>query len=112
VERAAEYYVRVLRFSFEWGDDEGGIGGIAQGNCRLFLTNARFREADGTTGPVTIWLNLNSKAEVDELFARWHEAGANVLSPPADKPWQLRKFTAADLDGNRLRVFYDFRWES
>ena len=23
----------------------------------------------------------------------------------------LREFTAADLDGNRIRVFYDFRWE-
>jgi len=25
------------------------------------------------------------------------------------KPWKLREFTAADLDGNLIRVFYDFR---
>jgi hypothetical protein len=30
------------------------------------------------------------------------------VSEPEDKPWRLREFTTADLDGNRIRVFYDF----
>ena len=30
----------------------------------------------------------------------------------ADKPWHLREFSVADLDGNQLRVFYDFAWEA
>ena len=54
VERAAEYYVDVLGFSFDWGDDQGGIGGISQGECRVFLTNAQFRGQYGTTGAVII----------------------------------------------------------
>jgi uncharacterized glyoxalase superfamily protein PhnB len=112
IENAAEYYVRVLGFSLDWGDDPGGIGGISQGECRMFLTNVPFRQPHGTAGgPVTIWLNLNSKADVDELFARWQQAGAHVIAAPADKPWHLREFTVADLDGNQLRVFYDFGWE-
>ena len=36
VEKAAEYYVNVLGFSFDWGNDDGGIGGISQGDCRSF----------------------------------------------------------------------------
>ena len=111
VDKAADYYVKTLGFRFDWGNDQGGIGGISQGECRMFLTNASFRAEYGPAGPVTIWLNLDSKQEVDELFHRWREAGARVLATPEDKPWNLHEFRVADLDGNQLRVFYDFSWE-
>jgi len=111
VEGAAKYYVEVLGFSFDWGNDEGGIGGISQGECRMFLTNTAFRAGARLSNPVVIWLNLNSKQEVDELFERWTLAGAKIIEAVADKPWHLREFTVADLDGNQLRVFYDFNRE-
>jgi NAD(P)-dependent dehydrogenase (short-subunit alcohol dehydrogenase family) len=109
VNKAAAYYVDTLGFTFDWGDDQGGIAGISRGNCRLFITNRSFRESYGNIGPILIWLNLHSKAEVDELFAQWKAAQAKIVSEPADKPWKLREFMAADLDGNLIRVFYDFR---
>ncbi|MFY9803928.1 MAG: VOC family protein [Candidatus Acidiferrales bacterium] len=109
VDQAAAYYVRSLGFTLDWGDDHGGIAGISRGNCRLFITNQSFRESYGIKGPVLFWINLNSKAEVDELFAQWKAAHARIVSEPEDKPWKLREFTAADLDGNLIRVFYDFR---
>ena len=109
VDKAAAYYVNTLGFTFDWGDDQGGIAGISRGNCRLFITNQSFRESYGNMGPILFWLNLNSKAEVDELFAQWKAAHAKIVSEPADKPWKLREFMAADLDGNLIRVFYDFR---
>jgi uncharacterized glyoxalase superfamily protein PhnB len=111
VEKAAAYYVNTLGFTFGWGDDAGGIAGIFRGNCRLFLTNHSFREPYGNVGPILIWLNLNSKAEVDELFAEWQASGAKIVSEPEDKRWKLREFIAADLDDNLIRVFYDFRWD-
>ena len=48
---------------------------------------------------------------MNEVFAEWRSRGATIVTEPEDKPWNLREFTAADLDGNRIRVFYDFRWE-
>ena len=108
LERSKAFYVDVLGFSFDWGNDEGGIGGISQGECRMFLTNAAFRTARPLNGPVIVWLNLDSKAAVDGLFARWKDAGATVIDPVEDKPWKLREFRVADPDGNQLRVFYDF----
>ncbi len=111
IDVAASYYVNTLGFTLNWGDEQGGIAGISRGACRLFLTNRSFREFYGNTGPLIFWLNLESKAEVDELFAEWRTAQAKIVSEPEDKPWKLREFLVADPDGNLLRVFYDFHWD-
>jgi uncharacterized glyoxalase superfamily protein PhnB len=112
VDKAAAYYVNTLGFTSDWGDDQGGIAGISRGNCRLFITNQSFQEPHSNIGPILFWLNLDSKAEVDELFAKWKAADAKIISEPEDKPWMLREFIAADLDGNLIRVFYDFRGDT
>jgi hypothetical protein len=64
----------------------------------MFLTNAPVRQDYGAGGawPVMVWLNLDSKDEVDELFRRWREAGATILDEPEDKPWRLREFRVAE----------------
>jgi uncharacterized glyoxalase superfamily protein PhnB len=108
VDRAAAYYVDALGFTLDWGDDLGGIAGISRGHCRLFLTNCGFRSYYGNSGPVLLWLNVESKPEVDRLFEEWKATEATIVSEPEDKPWKLREFVAADLDGNLIRVFYDF----
>jgi hypothetical protein len=57
------------------------------------------------------FINLDSKADVDGLHHSWSESGARIVARPESKPWNLHEFTAADVDGNLLRVFYDFAWE-
>ena len=112
VNQAAAYYKERLGFHVDFDDPHGGgIGGVSKGHCRLFLTNAEFRAAHANRGPIVIWLNLNNKTEVDDLHATWSRGGAKIVSPPESKPWKLHEFTAADLDGNLIRVFYDFHWE-
>jgi catechol 2,3-dioxygenase-like lactoylglutathione lyase family enzyme len=108
VDKAAAYYVDTLGFTLDWGGDEGGIAGISRDACRLFITNRSFHTQYGNGAPIVFWLNLESKAEVDALFAEWKAANAKLVSEPEDKPWKLREFFAADLDGNLIRVFYDF----
>jgi uncharacterized glyoxalase superfamily protein PhnB len=111
VDEAAAYYENCLGFLKDWGGEDGGIGQVSRGSCRIFLTNRTFREQYGNTGPVLIWLNLNSKKEVDELYEAWISCGARIVCKPESKPWNLHEFTAMDLDDNLLRVFYDFAWE-
>ena len=105
---ALHYYEGKLGFSIDWGGAEGGIAGISKGHCRMFLTDHDFREHRGNVPPVLVWLNLDSKEEVDELYEIWNSGEARIISPPDSKPWKLHEFTASDLDGNLFRVFYDF----
>jgi uncharacterized glyoxalase superfamily protein PhnB len=109
VARAAVYYEKCLGFHWDWGVE--GLGQVSRGGCRLFLTDNAFRGEGSTGTPVVIWLNLDSKAEVDALYESWRDRGAQIVAKPESKPWNLHEFTATDLDGNRLRVFYDFAGE-
>lgn len=106
---AARYYEKALGFHWDWGTE--GIGQVSRGGCRIFLTDDSFRQDKGVGTPVVIWINLNSRKEVDEMHQAWKGGGARVLSPPESKPWNLHEFIAADLDGHLLRVVYDFAWE-
>ena len=108
MEGALNYYGDKLGFNIDWGGADGGIAGISNGHCRMFLTDSAFRAQHGNAPPVMIWLNLNSEEEVVELYEIWNANGALINSPPASKPWKLHEFTASDLDGNLFRVFYDF----
>ena|SRR5215472_1694163 len=109
VTSAALYYERCLGFHWDWGTE--GIGQVSRGGCRFFLTDTNFRTGGVSAPPVVIWINLNSKAEVDGLHHAWSINGARIIAAPESKPWNLHEFTAADLDGNLFRVFYDFAWE-
>ena|SRR5262245_1722513 len=108
INKAAAYYQRNLGFTLDWGGEELGLAGISKGNCRIFLADQEFRKQYGNVGPILIWLNLDSKEEVDELYRDWSASEAKLMSVPESKPWGLHEFTAADLDGNLFRVFYDF----
>src|SRR5689334_14942382 len=84
---ALAYYRSQLGFTHDWGGESGGgIAGISQGSCRLFLADRAFRERRyGNLAPVLIWLNLNSRAEVDMLHEQWSRSGAKIISPPESK---------------------------
>ncbi len=106
--RAVAHYVNVLGFTLDWHDEKSGIAGISKGDCRLFLADSSFRQTYGNKAPAVIWLNLQTKSEVDDLYKEWRSAQAIILTEPEDKPWKLREFILNDLDGNFIRVFHDF----
>ncbi|MBS1662423.1 MAG: VOC family protein [Bacteroidetes bacterium] len=106
--KALAYYKNNLGFDIDWGEEGGHIAGISKGDCRIFLTDAPFRQRYQNISPVLIWFNLNSKEQVDELYTIWNSSQVKIISPPESKPWKLHEFTASDPDGNLFRVFYDF----
>jgi len=108
---ALAYYRDCLGFTIDWADEGLGLAGLSQGESRLFMAAAKYRSPQPFDGPVVMWLNPTSRAEVDAIHARWSTAGARIAEAPEDKPWKLHEFSASDLDGNVLRVFYDLGWE-
>ena len=108
LKKAAAYYEKNLGFSLDWSDEDDGIAGVSKGHCRMFLTNDAFRSRYRNAGPVLVWLNLDSKEQVNELYELWSTSQAKIVSQPESKPWGLHEFTVADLDGNLFRIFYDF----
>ena len=108
VAAATTYYRDNLRFSLDWIAADIDLAGISRDHCRLFLAGPPFRKERGNVAPVLTWLNLSSKADVDDLHQAWRATSAILLSAPESKPWGLHEFTAADPDGNLFRVFYDF----
>lgn len=106
--RATAYYESNLGFTIDWVVEDLGLAGISKGRCRMFLADGAFRQRYRNAGPVLIWLNLDGKEQVDELYRIWNIAQAKIVSSPESKPYGLHEFTAADPDGNLFRVFYDF----
>jgi predicted lactoylglutathione lyase len=111
IDDAVAYYQNSLGFKLDWGGQDLGLAGISRGDCRIFLANQEFRQGYGNVGPILIWLNLNNRAEIDELYQAWTTTKAKLISAPESKPWRLYEFTMADPDGNLFRVFYDFGGE-
>ena len=105
IQAATSAYVRQMGFSVDW-TYEDHLAGISKDAARVFLRR-RTPQEDRERHGVVIWLNMASSAEVDELHAEWKEQGVRIVDELHTAPYKLREFTAQDLDGNRLRVFFD-----
>jgi uncharacterized glyoxalase superfamily protein PhnB len=108
---ALAYYRDRLGFGIDWSEEGLGLACVSRGDSRLFMSNPEYRSALGARGPIILWINLSDRAEVDALYGEWAAAGARIADPPEAKPYKLYEFFAEDMDGNHLRVFYDFAWE-
>jgi len=108
INEATAYYQDKLGFTLDWSGEDVGLAGVSKGDCRMFLASPEYRKGYGNVGPIVTWLNMESQEDVDELYRLWNASQAKLMSTPKPKPWGLYEFTAADLDGNLFRVFYDF----
>ena len=105
IRAAANAYARQMGFSVDW-TYEDHLAGISKDAARVFLRR-RTPQEERERYSVLIWLNMASTAEVDQLYAEWKERGVPIVDELHTAAYNLREFTAQDLDGNRLRVFFD-----
>ena len=94
-----------MGFDVNWTYDDS-FAGISKDDARVFLRRRTTEEASERYS-VTIWLNMASAADVDQLYADWKERGVSMEKSLHTTAYNMREFTAQDVDGNSLRVFYD-----
>jgi uncharacterized glyoxalase superfamily protein PhnB len=96
MQRAIDYYTRVLGFSIEWSVGEPPThASVSRDNVEISLT----REATPT--PSRVYIEVDG---VDEYFARISAAGAIVKVPLADRPYGMRDGRVDDPDGNAIQL--------
>ena len=99
VERAQQHYRDVLGFEIGWLEPGKDMGAVRRGDVVVF-----FRKRKPPFEPGVYWIFAE---EIDATYEELKSFGANVVDPLEKKPWGLRQFTIADLDGNRFHFHHD-----
>jgi catechol 2,3-dioxygenase-like lactoylglutathione lyase family enzyme len=77
LDKALDYYVRVLGFTMDWRDDDGNsFASLSRGRCRLFLSV-------GDRGHAGMWIGVT---DVDILHEEQIGEGARVRHPSTNYP--------------------------
>lgn len=98
VERAQQHYRDVLGFEIGWLYEGKGIGSVSREDVVIFL-----RRRTPPFEPAVHWVFAE---DVDASYRELGASGARIVDPLEKKPWGLRQFTVADVDGN-LFYFHD-----
>lgn len=102
---ATKAFAGQMGFGVDW-TYEDFLAGISRDSARVFLRR-RTQQEDRDRYSVLIWLNMDSSAEVDQLYEEWKRQGVVIVEELHTTPYNLRQFIAQDIDGNRFRVFHD-----
>ena len=99
VERAQQHYRDALGFEIGWLEPDKGIGAVSRGEIVIFL-----RRRKPPFEPAIHWVFAE---DLDAAYRELESSGARIVEPLERKPWGLRQFTVADVDGNRFYFHHD-----
>lgn len=96
VKRSLKYYTEVLGFDdcWEWGDPTD-FGGIVKNDVELFFCL-------NDQGHPGTWVAIMLE-DVDAYYEQIKPRGAKIISPPADREWNIREMLVQDPDGHVIR---------
>ncbi|HET6763074.1 MAG TPA: VOC family protein, partial [Longimicrobiaceae bacterium] len=98
---ATRFYTDVLGLRRDFGDGSDGWAFLSRDGFRVMLGECRDATPAAELGDHSWFVYLNVEG-VDELHAEVAARGAEILSPPATKPWGLREFSLRTPDGHRI----------
>lgn len=98
---STRFYIDVLGFRRDFGDGSDGWSFLSRDGFRVMLGECRDAVPAGELGDHS-WFVYLTVDEVDRLHDEVARGGAEILSPPATKPWGLREFSLRTPDGHRI----------
>ena len=100
VERAQQHYRDIFGCEIAWLDDSKWIGAVSHADMGPIF----FRKRQPPFEPAVHWVFAE---DIDASYRELQSSGANIIDPLETKPWGLRQFTVADLDGNLFYFHHD-----
>lgn len=101
VARANELYAQI--FELRVGMDLGWVGNLAPAEAPAVQLQVMTSDASAPCNPA-ISVGVMAPAEVDAVYERVVAASLEVVHPPTDEDWGVRRFFFRDHDGNVINV--------
>ena len=97
---STRYYIDVLGFRRDFGDGSDGWSFLSRDAFKVMLGECPDEKPASELGNHSYMAYVTVEG-VDQFHADVVARGAEVTSPPADKPWGLREFALRTPDGHR-----------
>ena len=99
---STEFYVSVLGFRRDFGDEADGWSFLSRDNFKVMLGECPGERPASELGNHSYVAYLLVEG-LDDLYHEVAERGADVISTPTTEPWGLREFSIRTPDGHRIR---------
>ena len=106
------FYRDVLGFEIKEAEDTSNVYLVKDGTLFLLygrndfekMTHRRYDYVKGLNGHFELALYVDTFEEVDAVFARAVQNGAQPVLPPETEPWGQRTCYIADPEGNLIEI--------
>ena len=97
---STRYYMDVLRFQRDFGDESDGWSFLSRDAFKVMLGECPDARPASELGDHSYMAYLTVEG-VDRFYEEVKARGAKVIAPPMDKPWGQREFALHTPDGHR-----------
>lgn len=98
---ATDFYLNILGFRRDFGDESDGWSWISRDNVRVALGECPDAVPATELGDHSYVAYINVD-DIDGLYAELVSRGAPIRIPPETKPWGMREFGLQTPDGHRM----------
>jgi uncharacterized glyoxalase superfamily protein PhnB len=98
---ATDFYMNVLGFSRDFGDESDGWSWLSRDGFRVGLGHCADATPASELGDHS-YVAYVTVDDIDKLYAELVSRGAPIRFPPHTKPWGMREFALQTPEGHRM----------